>query len=329
MRLSSSLVGLLGVALSLVVGCASTPSEDGADTSTGAATGAATKISSGVYDGELQLVVTGTHIEGSYFSQVGDPEHGGAQCYFTVAGFIENVGGVEHAHVTAVDGWSATAGEIVAGANGVVSFKTVNSLSACMRTSPELQNGFDLSKSENLKAGVVGYRSVQADKTFFYDRAGGNPRAAYVMKSDTVEVTGPEQNGFLPVQYVGNTATTKGFLKTADLAALHAPVPHDTLRGNFEIKENDGISSGFEVITSDNRDMLFNLIAVNKFGGQNNGDIEMGHAKLVGDTATYQGDGCKITFAFSADAKSVKVNQDGACGDFGANVVVSGDYDRN
>jgi hypothetical protein len=327
MRLFSSLVGLLGVSLCLVVGCASTPSEEGADTATGAATGAATKIGSGVYDGELQLVVKGTHLEGSYFSQIGDPEHGGAQCYFTVAGWIENVGGVEHAHVTAVDGWSATAGELIATANGV-RFSTVNSLSACMRTSPELQNGFELSRSGSIGGAIAGFRSVQADKTFFYDRAGGNPRAAYVMKSDTVQVTGPEQNGFLPVQYVGNTATTKGFLKTADLAAPHAPVPHDTLRGNFEIKENDGISSGFEVITSDNRDMLFNLIAVNKFGGQSNGDIEMGHANLVGDTATYQGDGCTISFAFNADAKTVKVNQDGACGDFGANVVVSGDYDR-
>jgi hypothetical protein len=327
MRLSSSLVGLLGVSLSLVVGCASAASDDSTDESTGAATGAATKIGSGVYDGELQLVAKGTHLEGSYFSQVGDPEHGGAQCYFTISGYIENVGGVEHAHVTAVDGWSATAGEIIATANGV-RFSTVNMLSACMRTSPELQNGFELTKSESISGAIQGFRSVQADKAFFYDRAGGNPRAAYVMKSDTVQVTGPEQSGFLPVQYVGNTATTKGFLKTADLAAMHAPVPHDTLRGNFEIKENDGISSGFEVITSDNRDMLFNLIAVNKFGGQNNGDIEMGHAKLVGDTATYQGDGCTITFAFSSDAKSVKVNQDGACGDFGANVVVSGDYDR-
>jgi hypothetical protein len=129
------------------------------------------------------------------------------------------------------------------------------------------------------------------------------------------------------VQYVGKS-TTKGFLKTADLAALHAPVAHDTLRGNFEIKANDGISSGFEVITSDNRDMFFNLTAVNKFGGQNMGDIELGHAKLVGDTATWQGDGCKVSFAFSADAKTVKVTQDGQCSDFGANVVVSGDYDR-
>jgi hypothetical protein len=74
--------------------------------------------------------------------------------------------------------------------------------------------------------------------------------------------------------------------------------------------------------------MFFNLTAVNKFGGMNMGDIEMGHAKLVGDTATYQADGCKITFAFSSDAKGVKVTQDGACGDFGANVVVSGDYNR-
>lgn len=326
MRLSTSLVGLLGVSLSLVVGCASTPSEEGADTSTGAATGAATKIATGVYDGELQVVVQGTHIEASYYSQVGDPEHGGAQCYFTMAGYIENVGGVEHGHITAVDGYGATGGEIIATANGV-RFSTVNSLSACMRTSPELTNGFELTKSGAL-GGVVGFRTVQKDKTFFYDRAGGNPRAAYVMMGDTVQVTGAEQNGFIPVQYVGNTATTKGFLKTADLAALHAPVPHDTLRGNFDIKENDGISSGFEVITSDNRDMFFNLTAVNKFGGMNMGDIEMGHAKIVGDTATYQGDGCKITFAFAADAKTVKVAQDGACGDFGANVVVSGDYNR-
>jgi hypothetical protein len=326
MRLSSYLVDLVGVSLCLVAGCANTHAEEGADTSTGAATSAATKIASGIYDDELHIVVQGTHIEASYFSQVGDPDHGGAQCYFTMAGFIENVGGVEHGHVTAVDGFGATAGEIIADANGSVRFSTVNSLSACMRTSPELTNGFSLSKSASI-GGIAGFRTAQKDKAFFYDTAGGNPRTAYVMQGDTVEVTGAEQNGFIPVQYVGST-TTKGFLKTADLAAQHAPVPHDTLRAAFDIKPNDGISSGFEVITSDNRDMFFNLTAVNKFGGNNMGDIEMGHAKLVGDTATYQGDSCTITFAFSADAKTVKVNQDGQCGDFGANVLVSGDYDR-
>ena len=64
------------------------------------------------------------------------------------------------------------------------------------------------------------------------------------------------------------------------------------------------------------------------YGGMNMGDIEMGHAKLVGDTATWQGDGCTVKFAFNADAKTVKVAQDGQCSDFGAFVDVSGDYNR-
>lgn len=330
MRTSSTFLGFVGsLALSLVVGCASTPAEEGA-TQEGAATGASAKLTSGVYDSELQIVVKGTQIQGSYFSSVGDPEHGGAQCYFTMAGWIENVGGVDHAHVTAVDGYGATGGEIIAQPNGGVTFKTPGSLSACMRTSPMLQEGFSLDTKAPISAAILGFRSVQAEKTFFYDRAGGAPRAAYVMSGDTVQVTGAEQNGFLPVQFVPyfGGATTKGFLKTSDLAAPHAPVPRDTLRGSFEVEENESISSGFQVITSDNRDMFFNLTAVRKTGGMNMGDIEMGHAPIVGDTATWQGDGCKIKFAFASDAKTVQVTQDGQCSDFGAFVDVSGKYSR-
>jgi hypothetical protein len=321
---SSSLLGLVAVGLSVVVGCSSEPAEDAAATEGAASVGG--KIQTGTYEGELDLVVKGTAIEGSYFSQIGDPEHGGATCSFTIAGIIEVIGGVEHAHITATDAMSVTGGELIAKANGSLNFKLNTLPNACMRVSPMLTEGFDLGSRAAISTGAdtQGFRSVKAEKAFFYDRAGGAPRAAYVVEYDRVVITGPEQSGFIPAKF----NNTKGFLKTADLMDTHAPVLRDTIRAAYDVAPNDGIDAGVEVVTAHGRDMFFNLTSVNKFGGQNIGDLQMEHAPIVGDTATWTGDGCTITFAFASDAKSVKVEQEGMCSDFGANVVVSGTYNR-
>lgn len=321
----SSLLALVGsVGLSVVVGCASAPGQEEGATQEGAATSAA-KIQSGVYDGELTIVAKGAAVEGTYSAQIGDPAHGGATCSFTFAGFLETVGGVEHGQITATDGYDVVGGELVAEAGGGVHARLNNTLNACLRVAPVLsEEGVSYGGREAIAADVAGYRSVKADKAFFYDRAGGDPRAAYVITGDTVQITGPEQSGFYPARY----RATKGFLRSSDLQAPFAPVPNDTLRAKYEIAENESLASGFEVITSHDRDMFFNLTAVRKTGGMNMGDIVQGHAPIIGDTAVWTGDGCTIKFAFSSDAKTVQVAQENACGDFGAFVYVSGTYHR-
>jgi hypothetical protein len=56
-----------------------------------------------------------------------------------------------------------------------------------------------------------------------------------------------------------------------------------------------------------------------------NGEVQ-GEINLVGDTATYQEEGCKITIRFTRTAAIVKqFDELGDC-DFGANVLATGTY---
>lgn len=317
---TSALLGLVGVlGFSTLVGCAGAATDE-----TEAQGGAATSVgvfANGTYDDTLSIVIKGTQVSGSYYSQIGDPARGGATCGFTFAGFVDG----ERAQITATDGFDVTGGELVSEGSGV-HIRLNSSPSACGRTSPNLATeGDTYGNRKALAADITGFRSVKRDveKAFFHDRAGGAPRAAYVTMGDTVEITGAEQNGFIPARF----DKTKGFVKASDLSGTFAPVPKDTLRGSYVLQGDVSVEASFEVVTSHDRDMFFNYSGATRSGSAT-ALIQQGHAKLVGDTATYTDGSCTLKFAFASDAKSVEVAQDGQCGDFGFNFVAAGSYDR-
>ena len=218
-------------AVGALTGCSG--SADAIDQSEGAASAAST-FASGHYE-MLDLVVAGGKISGHFRDSVGDPEHGGASCEFTFEGDVP-AKGTKSAPIVAVDGFGSVTGTVslhpgAHGKRGLV-LKLDADPNACSRAAPMLMDAagtqFDLtSKMEN---DSLGYRSVSADKAFFYDGPTKHARSAYVLRGDTVVVTGAEANGFLPVKFVG-TKTTTGLVKTSDLASAAAPKPTPTAIG--------------------------------------------------------------------------------------------------
>ena len=217
-------LGLAALALMAGAGCGGAA---GSSDQTGEADSTASAVAPGHYEG-LDIVVAKGKISGHFFDSVGDPAHGGATCEFTIAGDLPGVG-VKTTKILAVDGFDSVPGELSlragkGGKPGLV-LRLDGSMNACDRAAPMLQDpaGTPFDLSGKMEGDVQGYRSVSAAKAFFYDAPGKHPRSAFVLRGDTLIVTGPEAKGFVPVSYVGAKRTTKGFVKTADLASAAAP----------------------------------------------------------------------------------------------------------
>jgi len=231
-KLGFGAVAVLAVgAVGAVAGCSGSA---GSSDQTEGASSAASSFASGHYD-VLDLVVAGGKISGHFRDSVGDPEHGGASCEFTFAGDAP-AAGTKSANIVAVDGFGSVNGALsihpaAGGKPGLVLHLDADP-NACSRAAPMLMDAagtqFDL--TSKMESDALGYRSVSADKAFFYDAPGKHPRSAFVLRGDTVVVTGPEANGFLPVKFVG-TKTTTGLVKTSDLASAAAPNPTPTAIG--------------------------------------------------------------------------------------------------
>lgn len=193
-----------------------------------------TALVSGHY-GELDLAVVDGKVSGSFSAKLGDPAKGGHVCTFTLGGGTDR-GKIK---VTAADGWDVVEGSLeaatVEGKRGLRLHldRLEDAMIACSITTPDLfKDGAVVALDSNLDAGILdagilGYRTVSAKKAWFYDAPGGKARAAYVVRGDTVVVTGAEQAGFLPVKYIGKK-TTSGFVKTSTLAPTQSSAAKET-----------------------------------------------------------------------------------------------------
>lgn len=210
-------VALVGLALGAVA-CHGASDDEVSGTESKEVDGTAALVS-GHY-GELDLAVVDGKVSGSFSAKLGDPAKGGHVCTFTLGGGTDR-GKIK---VTAADGWDVVEGSLeaatVEGKPGLRLHldRLEDTMIACSITTPDLFNdGVMVAFDSKLDASILGYRTVKAKTASFYDAPGGKPRAAYVVKGDTVVVTGAEQAGFLPVKYVGKK-TTSGFVKTSELA---------------------------------------------------------------------------------------------------------------
>lgn len=233
MRATSWVSGVMVVVAASVTGCSGADAGGGEaiDDGSAAQTGALT-FASGVYEqGSLELVVADGYVNGRMNESVGDPNRGGATCSFTFEGKIEGA----KADLLFQDGFESTVGSIrvVAGKTGdalsarKVELKMLSSINACMRIfGDRLEQGFVLGDAKPLPAGVLGFRTVEAEKAFFHDNPEAAPRASYVVQGDQVIVTGVQMADMVPVKYVGATGkTTAGWLAAEDLAVSMANEP--------------------------------------------------------------------------------------------------------
>ena len=167
-------LNLGGMAMVLIAGCGGLSDADSADLSQEAEV-VSSPLESGHYGDVLDVVVTDGTISGRFKDSVGDPLHGGASCEFTFSGKL----GTGKSMISVVDGYSHVAGTLSVKANakpgkpGVV-LRLNADPSACSRAAPVLleTSGVSFELTRKMDAGVAGYRSVSAEKAFFYDAPG-------------------------------------------------------------------------------------------------------------------------------------------------------------
>ena len=323
---SSTLSPIALVLGSFLFACAGSSGDDLTEGAGSAASEATSKITTGDW-GALKLVVANGTVSGTFASTVGDPALSQTTCAFTVGGTITSAKG-DRATIVAADGSDATVGEIfTTTVNGKLSLsvRTSKLLNACDRAAIDLAqpSGFVTEASKKLAADVAGYRTVSSEKAFFYDSTGGAPRSAYVVRGDTVVITGADASGFVKARFEGKTVTT-GFLKASDLTAPGGPAA--PLVKKYEMPKNDYIDASFEVTKASASSITFSLGAVRLTGGNNEGDLEGETATIKDGVATWKGDGCTLAFVFTDGGKRANLAQDGQCSDFGANVIVDGSY---
>ncbi len=86
----------------------------------------------------------------------------------------------------------------------------------------DLREGITLARRGALPSSVIGYRTVQSDRAYFYDASsGGTRRNAYIVKGDTVEVgSRGEERMNATFSPLGGGRRTTGFLGEEDFVPL-------------------------------------------------------------------------------------------------------------
>lgn len=181
------------------------------------------KLVGGHYD-ELTIAVSGGYVTGFLRDSIGDPAHGGATCEFTIAG---KLGADQRStNVIVTDAYDSYEGKLMIRDANNIALSVPTLPNACSRMLQEDEfkkaEGYAFKWSGLADPANQGYRSVKADKAYFHDAANGPARKAYVVKGDTVIVTGGDAN-WVKVRFnpfFEETQDTLGFIAGGDLVAL-------------------------------------------------------------------------------------------------------------
>jgi hypothetical protein len=181
------------------------------------------KLVSGHYD-NLAIAVSNGYVTGSLRDSIGDPSQGGATCEFTIAGKLG--ADQRQTKVIVTDAYDTYEGTLMIRDADSIALSVPTLPNACSRMLQE--DEFKKAEGYAFKWGGLadperqGYRTVKADKAFFHDAPGSAARRAYVIKGDTVIVTGGDPSWtkvrFNP--FFEDNADTLGYLAGADLVAL-------------------------------------------------------------------------------------------------------------
>ncbi|HEY8074235.1 MAG TPA: hypothetical protein VIF62_09000 [Labilithrix sp.] len=181
--------------------------------------GDASKLRSGEYD-NLSLSVAGGVVTGMLRDMIGDPAHGGATCELSISG---KLGKDERStDITVTDAYDSYPGKLLVRDEKNVAISVAHLPNACSRMYQEDEfakpEGYAFKFGGLLDPSVQAFRTVKADKSFFHDTAGGPARKGYVVKGDTVFVTGGSAQWVQVrfVDYLSDVETT-GFVAGSDL----------------------------------------------------------------------------------------------------------------
>jgi hypothetical protein len=181
------------------------------------------KLVAGHYE-NLAIAVSGGYVTGFLRDSIGDPAHGGATCEFTIAGKL----GADQrtTNITITDAYDTYQGKLmIRDANNIaLSMPTLPNACSRMLQEDEFKKaeGYAFKWSGLADPERQGYRTVKADKAYFHDAANGPARRAYVLKGDTLIVTGGDAN-WVKVRFnpfFEENPDTVGFVSGADLVAL-------------------------------------------------------------------------------------------------------------
>jgi len=181
------------------------------------------KLANGHYD-NLTVAVNGGLVTGYLRDSIGDPAHGGATCEFSFAGKVS--ADQRSTNVTVTDGYETLQGKLMIRDRDNIALSLPSLPNACSRMLQEDEfkkpEGYAFKWAGLANPKNQAYRTVAVDKAFFHDSPSAPARRAYVVKGDTVIVTGGDAS-FPEVRfnpYLEENPDTLGFIAGSDLVAL-------------------------------------------------------------------------------------------------------------
>jgi hypothetical protein len=181
------------------------------------------KLAPGEYD-TLEIAVDGDVVTGMLHDSVGDPTRGGATCEFTLAGRLG--ADQKSTDVTVSNGFETIKGKLLVPDSLHVALQLPSLPVACTRVVLESDfskaGGNAFKWSGLLDPTITGYRTVNADKAYFHDEAGGPARKAYILKGQTIQVLEKSTAEWINARFTKSSteAETLGFVAGEDLVPL-------------------------------------------------------------------------------------------------------------